>query len=187
MPLPPAERARRARRLTPAASRPLPERGRGERQGGDHGETSSAMGGASGIICRRRLRGAGSPRAGRTDASRDARRARGWCRDSRRPSGPDPARAEVDVLGVVLPSSGGARSRTTCMLREAPVSVERLHLGRLRSAGGSLPSSAMMCRSRWICRCRAMWLAARLEYWMSFCRFITCQIVSGSGPWGFQM
>ena len=45
----------------------------------------------------------------------------------------------------------------------------------------------MTWRRRWICFWRAMWLAARLEYWMSFCRFITCQIVSGSGPRGFQI
>ena len=48
-------------------------------------------------------------------------------------------------------------------------------------------SSATTWRSRWSCFCRAMWLTARLEYWMSFWRFITCQIVSGSGPCGFQM
>ena len=32
-----------------------------------------------------------------------------------------------------------------------------------------------------------MWLATRLEYWMSFCRCRICQIVSGSGPTGFHM
>ena len=32
-----------------------------------------------------------------------------------------------------------------------------------------------------------MWLLARLAYWMSFCRPMTCQSVSGSGPAGFHM
>ena len=35
--------------------------------------------------------------------------------------------------------------------------------------------------------CRAMWLIARLAYWMSFCRPITCHSDSGSGPSGFHM
>ena len=32
----------------------------------------------------------------------------------------------------------------------------------------------------------AIWLSARLAYWMSFCRPITCQIDSGSCPVGCQ-
>ena len=44
----------------------------------------------------------------------------------------------------------------------------------------------MMWRRWWICFCRAMWLLARLAYWMSFCRAATCQSVSGSVPSGFH-
>ena len=32
-----------------------------------------------------------------------------------------------------------------------------------------------------------MWVATRLEYWMSFWRCITSQMVSGSAPIGFHM
>jgi hypothetical protein len=32
-----------------------------------------------------------------------------------------------------------------------------------------------------------MWLVARLAYWMSFVRPITCHSDSGSGPSGFHM
>ena len=31
-----------------------------------------------------------------------------------------------------------------------------------------------------------MWLATRLEYWMSLCRLSTSQIVPGSSPIGFH-
>ncbi len=39
-----------------------------------------------------------------------------------------------------------------------------------------------LCASRW----RTMWLAMRLEYWMSLCRFRISQMVSGSSPVGFH-
>ena len=45
----------------------------------------------------------------------------------------------------------------------------------------------MTWRRRWVCSWRAMWLATRLEYWMSFWRCITSHMVSGSGPTGFHM
>ena len=65
-----------------------------------------------------------------------------------------------------------------------PKPASSLHcLGRLRALSGRRPtSSAITWRSRWICFWRAMWLTARLEYWMSFCRLVTCHIVAGSLP-----
>ena len=44
----------------------------------------------------------------------------------------------------------------------------------------------MMWRMRWSCFWRAMWLSARLEYWMFFCRPSTSQIELGAGPCGCQ-
>ena len=105
------------------------------------------------------------------------------------PARPDPGGAEIDVLGVVLAVDRRRQQPHDVHAGQAAIARQFAHLDRsaARVSGMRLASSAMTCRSRWICFWRVMWLTARLEYWMSFCRFSTCQMVSGSGPCGFQM
>src|SRR6516225_4042422 len=45
----------------------------------------------------------------------------------------------------------------------------------------------MTWRRRWFCSWRALWVATRLEYWMSCWRCITSYIVSGSVPIEFPI
>ena len=63
-----------------------------------------------------------------------------------------------------------ARSRTSLLWRSV--------------SGMRFTSSETTWRNRCNCFCRMMWVTARLEYWTSFWRFSTCQIVSGSDPFG---
>ena len=70
------------------------------------------------------------------------------------------------------------------VVRQPHDSSSRQRMVARTSGGRSAASSLITCRRWWICFCRAMWLSARLAYWMSFCRPITCQIDSGSAPVG---
>ena len=100
---------------------------------------------------------------------------------------PDSGGAEVDFFGVILAIDSWRQQphdmhsgETTILCKTPNFRCLAQLLRYLLYQFGYDMAEPMQCF------CRAVWLTARLAYWMSFLRFSTCQMVSGSDPCGFQ-
>ena len=85
------------------------------------------------------------------------------------PAHVDPGWSEIDIFSVILIFQTRRQEADNVHLRHASVASQFLHgLGLAHIIGQVADQLADDVRNRCVCCCRVMWLAIRLEYWMSF-------------------